>query len=320
MMGKYLTHQSVIIRSAALALLIHSPSTTLPLPRETLRVLKANLGYLHADLDSKFRNDLLNITKQVVNRLRGGVVAWTRATSLSRHSETDLAPPEMDPSEEFLRWYINFLTTELQPSSRYQTHIMALKALVLLLQSGLDGRVPPCKLMKAARIDLRWPKHIAVFSPALNRTLLDLLMDPFEDVRTEAATLLQMNSDRELQHVDAATSRLTSSSSNSSTPDHSKDMSVMHSQEITFRSRAYQKMRLSCRADHCDGFAHGYELEFVCIGSSSSDSQCTQDRSQEFMLFEDLVRKLELHVKATQQDLVRAADDSPLHGYLTALR
>ncbi|KAI9804076.1 MAG: hypothetical protein M1825_001477 [Sarcosagium campestre] len=117
-----------------------------------------------------------------------------------------------------------------------------MKALIVLLQSGLDGSVPQERLSKSALEAVKWPVSIPIFSPALVRDILDLLMDPFEEIRSASAKILHMLPFSQGTVV-----------FNPSEP---------AVQDNRFQIRASRMSFLTARADHSDGVARGRELEF----------------------------------------------------------
>src|SRR5579862_1899709 len=163
LIGDLLTRPSATIRLAALSLLVASPLTTRPFTPEVLSLLEQNLAFFHADTDAKFRTNVLSTAKRLVDRLRGSVsflsreierykkaIAYRSASSgsglpaLGKPGKRDCAVETAKPSTnllqrhvEFLNWYISFVVAELQPTASYQRHVTALKALSILLQSGL---------------------------------------------------------------------------------------------------------------------------------------------------------------------------------------
>lgn len=65
--------------------------------------------------------------------------------------------------------------------------------MTVLARSGLDNNVPPFLLTKRAKGEVRWQIRISVFDDDIRRLFSDMLLDPFEDIRQGAHTLLQMN-------------------------------------------------------------------------------------------------------------------------------
>ncbi len=170
-------------------------------------MLEGALAYFHADTDPAVRSDVLSITRCVIQRLRGAISQLSREVEKVRTSELHrgrhqnaqrfelIADSEylMAKHVNFLEWYINFLKSELVPTASYQRHITALKALTILLQSGVDRAVAQGYLSKLAQRELKWSFALSVFSPTLIRLLFDLSMDPFDDVRHAAVLVLKMH-------------------------------------------------------------------------------------------------------------------------------
>ncbi len=129
---------------------------TKPFLPAILSVLEGALAYFYADTDPAVRSDVLTITRCVIQRLRGVISQLSRqlenirTTEARRGRHHNAQDHELITSLEYLRaqhvdfleWYISFLRSELGPTGSYQRHITALKALIILLQSGVDGVVP----------------------------------------------------------------------------------------------------------------------------------------------------------------------------------
>lgn len=357
-LARYLAYPSSAVRSAALSLLVTSPSTTRPFSPDVFRILRENLKYLYADVDAKFRNDVLTITKRLLHRLRGGMSYLSREVQGTTPAELDRRRPceppltlcthyrstedatsvsasrlSLDDHGDFLKWYIDFTMTNLQPTSRYQEHTIGLKTLMILLQSGLDENVPERHLAKTAQRDLRWPLHLPVFGPVLHRLLLDLMMDPFEDIRAGAASILNISPNAPSQAASTTKRSIsndpqlmvqTLSGTNNASADQDNYPRAFPEQVDIFTKRARQRMRLSCRADHADGFARGQELAFGQCGGKQDATRSPQgldehDCTKEAM-FTELVVSLDSQIELARQDIRRAASDSPMHGLLSSLR
>src|SRR5262249_7872526 len=150
----------------------------------TLRVLEDKLPYIHADSDPQSRGEILGLMRRLIIRLRGALSAINKLRNV-KHDMQGLPNRISDGCGEildhkrFLRWYIDFLETELHPSASYQHHISALRALILVVQSGLDARIDPANLSPIGQDQISWTCSIEIFRPSLFRVLGDLLIDPF---------------------------------------------------------------------------------------------------------------------------------------------
>ena len=69
-------------------------------------------------------------------------------------------------------------------TASYQHHISAVKILLIMARSGLDNTVPRVYHSKAATVgEALWPFQLSLMTPGLRHLVLDLLLDPFDDVR-----------------------------------------------------------------------------------------------------------------------------------------
>ncbi|KAI9852269.1 MAG: hypothetical protein M1838_001311 [Thelocarpon superellum] len=169
---------------------------------------------------------LSKVIKKLINRLRGGLSHTAREIERNKTLErkmrvaTSLAEKDgvgdaswvarqavlrgferiWNDHVAFIQWYISFTLSELGSTSSYQRHVMALKAIIILLHSGLDERVSLDAASRPAQEPAKWPLHFPIGGPTATRLLLDLLVDPFEDVR-EASTEILMMIPAEVSHL-----------------------------------------------------------------------------------------------------------------------
>jgi hypothetical protein len=166
-----------------------------------------------------------------------------------------------------------------------------------VLRSGVDPGVPYDSLSKSAQGQLNWAHGIRIGNKKLVRTLLDLILDPFDDVRDAAVSVLQLclaalpKSDKE--HV----------------------MSTIP----PFIARAETVMLRTGRADQADGVARAYGMIF-----SSAESGAVAPGSSYFstklQIFEHLQDQLKSTLTVAHEDLSQAVDGRPVHGIFAALR
>ena len=349
-----MVHRLSSVRSAALSLLIASPSTTRTISSEVLLLLKHNLPFLYSDDESKFRNELLSLLKQLLGRLRGGLSHMTReqvrirklTLTLAQRAEAigsrsdQVAKTGTSPLEVLanltrstndilahIRWFIDFNQAELGPTSTYQRHITAIKVLMLMLHTGMDEtlvRSPPTKLVHE---QVQWPILFPVLSPTTVRALVDLLMDqraaragadPFEDVRSGAAEILKMVPPVAASQVDAEETSASLSTAENGLGRETQNM-LISSETI---ARAKRTMQRTCRADHSDGLARCYELAFSrqhrWTLPARTDTAMTPMMAPQSEIPESLVSQLEHMLKLTVVEDNPFLD--PMHGYLTSLR
>ncbi|KAL1953304.1 hypothetical protein VTO42DRAFT_3034 [Malbranchea cinnamomea] len=286
-----LVHPDPDTRISALSLLVFDPSTTKPLSSSTLFLLREALPYIHADNDPHSRGEFLSLLRRLLIRLRGG--------SNLRLSEAEIEKNHSE-ARAFLSWYMDFLESELHPCASYQTHITALKVLILFLQSGLDSRLNPAHLSRIGQEQQYWHFHLDVFRPSLLRAAGDLLSDPFDDVRSSAFALLR------LFPVEFLTCSRVQACGGIDLAQQTGPTSRFW---ITLK-RAEDTAARTGRADHADTVARLYHILFDLADSPS-------DR---FNLVDGLLAKLEQHVSSSDETLRTALRSTPVHGHIAALR
>jgi hypothetical protein len=221
----------------------------------------------------------------------------------------------------FIEWFFLFLLQELIPTTSYQRHITSLKALELLLKSGILQRDKSLQVVQKADNDTVWPYSVNFFTPYAMRLLLDLLMDPFEDVRNSATAILKYASVENYTTELHIAIELSSPSSHveplqeiSSDPNHQSMPSAKAkaSSDLlrTFISRAEENSKRTGRADYADGVARSYELLYGLQTSASG----------RFEVLDVLVNELEDKVAIAERDLAQAVLSAPIHGSFAALR
>ncbi|KIW02506.1 uncharacterized protein PV09_06306 [Verruconis gallopava] len=305
-LAKILEHDSCNLRLSGLALVISSATVTRPFTGSTLRCLERNFSHLFMETDLYVRGEVLVYVQRLVDRIKAATAALTRIVS-KRKSECDdrvLAAtgqvhddnPEIAlmVHRQFLRSFIILAKAQLHPAAAYQRHISGLRTLIILAKSGLDGRLPQDRLSKQAQSKeaTKWAFHETIFDSLLSRLLQDLLMDPFEDVRSFASSLLAMQACIPQLAFGAMQSRLL--------------------------RRAEQLMLSTGRADHADGVSRANALIF----EAATHADCTSDElvgSKEAHMA-GLLERLEERITLAQNDLKLAVGKFPLHGVLASIR
>ncbi|KAI1098976.1 hypothetical protein F4804DRAFT_323208 [Jackrogersella minutella] len=310
-----LCHDSFEARSSAISILIASSSTTKPYTAEALGLLKQHLPSFHEDCEPKMRYDVLGHSRNMIKRIQNTIESLRRdieriSKKVSKMGPSKVTPkasidakyskPEKHPNdtiielrttlrlhEDFVSWYIGFLKDELAPTTSYQRHITALKAMVYITQSSTSqgNNVNGSSELTNLLVDMTW-----------FRSVLDLIMDPFDDVRETAASLIMSlpleNKDSRLQGQISKQGR---------TP-----LEELQS----FCRKADELARRTARADHSDGTARSCEL--LCRWSTS-----TEERIR--IPFE-VLSSLEAKLSAAEKDLATAVLQAPVHGGFASLR
>ncbi|ROV99157.1 hypothetical protein VMCG_06652 [Cytospora schulzeri] len=304
---RFLIHSSHDVRASAMSLLITSSSTTRPYSQMSFELLRKHLKSCHADSDAKFRNEILGHSKNMVKRIKGAMslierdisrqavkASKTKATGtpvnthISKGAKEILNAGEpwlrdtLKAHEEFFSWYLQFLLEELVPTASYQRHITALKALVSVVRLGKEMPTP------AEQQIYQDPQWI--------RIILDLIMDPFDDAREAATSLLMMYPAEAIQAEITVGDKLPTT-----TP-----LKLLSE----FCSRAAGQASRTGRADHSDGAARAHGL--LCAWQSTLE--------QRVALLSQTLDELELKIGRAEKDLGQAVMGEPVHGDFAAVR
>ncbi|KAI9843613.1 MAG: hypothetical protein M1837_006195 [Sclerophora amabilis] len=347
----FLTHHSSVMRCSVLSFLVTSPSNAKPFRNEVLVLLRPHLTLFPADTDAKFRNDVLSITKHILDRLRGSILYLTKAIkrfeknplirsetpSVMQSSQAQcnsidskgepyrLLKSDLDHHARFLDWYISFLWEELRSTATYQRHIMALKATLILLNFGLDGILLEYGLTERIQKDKAMSTSVSQCRSRMERALVDLSMDPFDDVRQTAAIILgrfpsSSFSALEFRESCSIAKLLAPSALTEEIPTSSGQYMIDF---YSFLRRANDLMRLSGRADHSNGVARSYDIVFGSLveterAKPTSNEQWSSNTSKHAVI-QSLVSRLEIDISIAETSLSQAISN-PVHGNLESLR
>ena len=343
--GVLITSEVNTVRSLAFSVLVASSSPLRPFTTTALDILQSHMGILYADTDAKFRTDTLSNTRKLIERFRGATTYLNRELeALSRIYGPEPSTKSegwglygqiqniLKRHEEFIEWFLEFLLGELIPTVSYQRHITALKATRLLLQSGILDSLAPQKSITVSNTT-SWHYRINFFTSSAMRLLLDLLMDPFEDVRSSAAALLKLASIEDfavegpshesnyhkstlvqtripiqrLVYSPIMDNRLYDVQNRAA---NKVEAERGHTSLVTFISRAEDLARRTGRADYGDGVARCYDLLYSLLPSTDS----------RLKLVRNLVHNLGSKICMGEQNLAKAVLDAPVHGTFAALK
>ena len=310
-----MSHAEPEVRLAGMFLSVYSASVTRHITGGVFKSLKRNLVHLHTDTDASFRREIHGYTQKLFDRLRASTATLSKGqskhgasiqsrlkfqkesskyeTRLNNHSQQDPLTDAM----AFVVWYIRFLQWEMRAPASYQRRITALRSLIIVLRSGVDSGVPQSYLSKSAQGQLSWPHSLQIANPTLIRILLDLILDPFDDIRDAAISILQLC----LIALPQA------------------QKTAMLGTIPRFISRAETAMLITGRADQADGVARAYGLIFSLAGESQTNLHDTQISSK-LGVFEHLKRQLDVTLEIARNNLSEAVNGRPVHGIYAALR
>ena len=321
------------MRIRALSTLIRSSTPTTPLSRDVVEGLTASICHFHTEVDPKIRNEFVALAKVLIRRImtvkcssRNSVDSYERTSDESLGEEHLQMDPEdlrnmekaSSSGEEihkqhivFLRFYMHFLPKELQPTASYQRHITALQVLGTSLECALSRHREPWLALKSFNQYVKWPGQRS-YTQSLLRPLLDLTMDPFDDVRSVAGSVLQIilggtSKPQIACHKGEPTYGLITTIA--SAPEEGDVLDLRKS-----LNRAQLTLQSTSRADHADGVARLYGLIW---------QSCTYRHEwhmSKISTLEEFFTGLEEDVSITAADLRLAVGTRPLHGHLTSLR
>ncbi|KAK4898386.1 hypothetical protein LTR27_003982 [Elasticomyces elasticus] len=270
-----LHRESSTARLTALSLLITSRTSTRPLHPTALKAVKKNLHHLIADTDANFRSEVCGLVQRLIDRIRA-----IMAVAARQASRAEVSTNVLHSHADFLSWLIKFLQWELRPTASYQRHISALKCVLIVARSGLDGTVAKASLSKSALAETQWPMKMHVLTRDMCGLLLDRVIDPFDDVRQMASAILTLFP--------------------------ADDADCLRRTEAAL-IQAERAMLSSGRADLADGVAYLYKL-------------LDRQRSDLGSMLTLLLEKLDRMINTAQSDLGEAVARYPIHGLLTSLR
>lgn len=309
LLGHLILRSSATVRIAGLSMLIVSNTTTKPLSIRAIAALRSSLPYLHADADAGFRSEMFSLIRILADRLRGATsnlhklstrhgTIHSKASAIAHSESTSQdAVILLEAHRSFLAWYVSFLKMELRPSASYQRHISAIKCILLVYKSGVDSRIPLDQRVKTVSPTASWPFQLDVIDETMTDLLLDLLLDPFDDVRQGAAEILSV-------------APAPGTSNGRGHGGSHRLVDVLNNAEHT--------MMLTGRADHADGVAHLYNTVFNrCATTQCSGAEWWLSK---YGVLEHLVEKLEDTLNIAAQDMTRAVSKHPLHGLFISLR
>ncbi|KAI1169980.1 putative death-receptor fusion protein-domain-containing protein [Nemania sp. FL0916] len=294
-------HKSHEARASGLSILVASPTTTRPYSSETLKLLQKHLPSFHEDVDPKIRYDVLGHSRNIIRRLHNSIDILRKELARTSdkpkntpmaHGNANLTRVELPAEalyehEKFIDWYARFLKEELVPTVSYQRHITSLKAINYFLKASLTKG--------DENSATRWPASLLIDAMWF-RSVLDLLMDPYDDVREFAASLIML---------------LQSKGSMSGPPARIPGLYCTPLEELrAFCQKADELALKTARADHCDGAARSQELLF-CWSSDFKEAENVLER---------ITANLERKLDAAERDLAAAVLQAPVHGDFASLR
>lgn len=295
--GPLLAHARADVRIRTFALLLASSSTATPLHNAVLQCLTSHMKYLYGDSDPQNRSEVMSIMRKLVIRLQGGACSLHKylanQPSQSSEKESENSCNSLCQHEKFLVSLVKFLEDELRPNVSYQRHIMALNSLEYLVRSGLDDTVAQGLSAEIGRNQTPWPFNVSLHHGSLTCALLNLLMDPFEDVRTASSMLLDIFASTVAVPMQRPVCEL-----------------VWKAEELASRTS---------RADHADGAARMYKLYCTLMPDSSIPAILSALPSKRAVI-ENILLPVEKVLAEIEGNLDVPLQQISLHARLLALR
>lgn len=328
-----LDHPDKSIRIQAVSILVRSSSTTGPVSHDNLSRLRHSICYFHVEVDPRSRNAFVALARELIPRVMRAM--WSSRTTvdsckqaLSEESAKGSLGLDLEQQHKiegiirvneilhhqhfsFFNFYMNFLASELRPTTSYQRHITALQILSAVIRCACSKNA--VGLLEVDLIDRGVERRgHSSFIRSLLRPLFDLLMDPFDDVRSMAASVVliilenvwephfrSLEGEAVQVPLPAAISR--------DKGDDCLDLSDL-------LNRVRYTLRTTGRADHADGFARLYCVIWQ-FGTRNLDWHVYKT-----FVIDSLLSDLERDIKVALSDLHLAVGTRPLHGHLIALR
>ena len=302
-----LNHQTPSIRLAAFSLAAAPTVKLTPFSINVLEGFQYAIPCYHDEVDPEFRQEFIAILKQMWTRLCS-IIRRLRRENQQHQASVKHAPlplcihlPEREGGAvlsahmDFFQWYISFLCEELQSTAPYQRHIAALSMLKFCSFNEIEESAAPFRSKKS---DL---------APFLERLLLDLVTDAFDDVRAMSTQLLRSGYSTGVFKLDALI-KAKSIAVSDNIPGVSKLLKTL--------AKAEARMQSTGRADHADGVGRLYTLIFDITGSSTG---CEWHNTQ-IGIVSHLFIKIRADIATGSADLRRAMVPAPFHGHVIALR
>ncbi|KAJ5179926.1 Armadillo-like helical [Penicillium capsulatum] len=302
--GRFLLHREPKIRIAALSLLVTAFSTTKPFTIAATNALLRGLPSMHAESDSHARGEIMGLTRRLITRITSGILTEQNPSEEGQHIQSQL-PGSVNSETEtraFLHAYMQSLKHDLCVTASYPRHISALKAIRIVLYSGLDSRAD-VELPKYES-DTRWKFHMDIFTPSLLRLLIDLLLDPFDEVRHTSASIINLFPRKVLLNGL-----------------HTGDEQAKSGMRLTDAlARAENTASNTSRADHADTVALLYHILFsAALPHGSVEANGKWWATKESVVDTILIR-LEERLASQKGIFNSSLRGAPLHGYMSGLR
>ena len=307
--GLILSHADDSVRIRALRLLATSKMTNAPISLPFLQHLAQTMYLWFHPGGPQERGETLSAVRKLLVRIRGGSSALGKVDLPSASDKVLLAA-----HQSLVLRLVDHVSDEICPHTSYQRRIMGLTLLKFLLDSNIDlcDRAPIQKVMMNRSADKSplihashesqrvsnapdWPFSVCLRQRSSTQNLLNLISDPYEDIRALSASFL-----RRFLVFESRTSH-----------------SIQFSEQLCtaieilipkLESEAAQ----TNRSDHADGLGRVYALLDLAYGAQHPTSHFVDGQDEPVIV--RLVRRLENVM--TDMSSFNKPDVEPLHSLL----
>ena len=311
---KLIEHASADVRIAAFSMMISSSPLSTPLHDNILGCLQDCIPHFHQEANPRTRNEFLASMKPLCLRLGNATKTFSRLSAAAgqRYQDFPGVGENLMHHIRLVTWYHQFLLHELRPTASYQSHITALKVMHILFSNSNLTDLISSDHQHHWEVGQRENKRGKRYAFDHVRPLLDLFVDPFDDVRQSASSVFSLVFPFTL--LDDSISRSKRSARSYDSTESCPQDALNESIEIA-RVRADERVRRSGRADHADGLGRLYDLQY-----HMSKSSCCLGTIQGRDIFNDLLSVVEQMIGDVGHDQLHALTSTSLHGYVIALR
>lgn len=322
-----LAHPSSTVRVTALSLFMNNFSHTSPISIQTLSYLEQYVPFFHGEVNPKVRGEFVSQMSKFCEKLRrkfSVVCKLHESNSIQKSMRNDevrniAAGHLLENLRSFSNRYIEFLVEELQPTASYQRHITALKMLETMIQVGISRSEPRGLFDPADIVDDDFNSYKKqFFGSRCVRLLLDLVMDPFDDIRSVASSLLKTVLWNMYPWNTEFKMGFTSPFMDSSICHFEVMPRPTYNDYVLIATRqAEDMMYLTGRADHADGVGRLYSLLHDSCNNLGTPVAWSDNG---WFIMNHVLSALENDIKIARKDIHIAVKTAPLHGKLIALR
>lgn len=314
------------------SLLINSCSSKEFFTATTLHSLRYALPSYHSEVNPKIRHENVAMIKNLISKIAislksveglpkeqlGSKRSAARGSSgSSTPIKSSFEGHDYRQQQDFLAWYLRFLICELSPTASYQRHVVSLQILEYIL-SQYPILLPQWMTETESRSYMHRDPCSDLYEELLI-SLLEMVMNPFDDVRELTTSILRNYSDSIWSMARFGPPGRTVEVGITETQKYRTGNASSYYKPIKTRAlyRSKVSMQGTGRADHADGFGRLYAL--VYGPHCSSKGGFLWDQGVE-TAFEGLTSALERCVAIAEGRLHLAARAASLHGYLIATR